>query len=114
MSLTTTVGAPAEPAAGIRPMPSPRLTAFLLAAAVLAGPLFLATTLLQFAMKADIDPTIHPLSMLSLGTAGWIQITNFIVAGLLVLASATGLRRDGQHALASLLNRLADSPTRPA
>jgi hypothetical protein len=92
MSLTTTVGASAEPAADARPAPS-RRTVVLLAVGVVAGPLFLATTLLQFAVKADIDPRIHPLSMLSLGSAGWIQVTNFIVTGLLVLASATGLRR---------------------
>ncbi|GAB3971046.1 DUF998 domain-containing protein [Plantactinospora veratri] len=97
MSLTTTttttgVGASAEPATDGRPAPS-RRTVVLLAAGVLAGPLFLATTLIQFAVKADIDPRVHPLSMLSLGAAGWIQITNFIVAGLLVLASAAGLRR---------------------
>jgi hypothetical protein len=93
MSRTTTVSAPAEPAAGIGPTPSPRSTSVLLAAGVLAGPLFLATTLLQFAVKAGLEPRIHPLSILSLGPAGWIQITNFILAGLLVLASATGLRR---------------------
>ncbi|AVT32382.1 DUF998 domain-containing protein [Plantactinospora sp. BC1] len=93
MSLaTTTVGASAEPATDGRPAPS-RRTVVLLAAGVLAGPLFLATTLVQFAAKADVDPRIHPLSMLSLGAAGWIQIANFIVAGLLILASAAGLRR---------------------
>ncbi len=39
------------------------------------------------------DPRRHPLSLLSLDELGWIQITNFVVAGLLFVASAVGMRR---------------------
>ncbi|GAB4048580.1 DUF998 domain-containing protein [Catellatospora paridis] len=87
--------APADPAA--TPLagapPGTRGTDALLAAGVVAGPLFLVATVVQFAAKTGVDPRIHPLSMLSLGAAGWLQITNFVVAGVLVLASAAGLRR---------------------
>jgi hypothetical protein len=35
----------------------------------------------------------QPLSLLSLGAAGWVQIANFVVAGLLSCAFAAGLSR---------------------
>jgi hypothetical protein len=60
---------------------------------LLAGPLFLATVVIQQATRAGVDPKAQPLSLLSLGEHGWIQIANFIVAGLLIIASAVGMRR---------------------
>jgi hypothetical protein len=68
-------------------------TRTLLACGVLAGPLFVATVLIQEATRDGFDPKRHPLSLLSLGEYGWIQITNFVVCGILVFASAFGLRR---------------------
>lgn len=65
----------------------------LLAAGVVAGPLFVITVLVQSATRDGFDPKIHPLSMLSLGDLGWIQITNFVLSGLLFVAAAVGLRR---------------------
>ncbi|WP_205324416.1 DUF998 domain-containing protein [Glycomyces sp. YM15] len=65
----------------------------LLACGVLAGPLFVATTIAQAATRDGFDPVVHPLSMLSLSDLGWIQIANFIVCGLLALVGAVGLRR---------------------
>ncbi|MEV3937843.1 DUF998 domain-containing protein [Glycomyces sp. NPDC049804] len=65
----------------------------LLACGVLAGPLFVATTIAQAATRDGFDPVVHPLSMLSLSELGWIQIANFIVSGLLALVGAVGLRR---------------------
>ena len=35
----------------------------------------------------------HDVSLLSTGDLGWIQITNFLVTGLLTLACAVGMRR---------------------
>ena len=35
----------------------------------------------------------HPLSLLALGDLGWVQIANFIVAGVLMLVFAFGARR---------------------
>jgi hypothetical protein len=60
---------------------------------VVAGPLFVAAVVIQEATRAGFDPKEHPLSLLSLGDLGWIQITNFVVCGLLATASAVGVRR---------------------
>lgn len=68
-------------------------TRVMLACGVIAGPLFLATVLTQFATRPGLDPARHPLSLLSLGEHGWIQITNFILAGVLIIVSAIGMRR---------------------
>jgi Protein of unknown function (DUF998) len=68
-------------------------TRALLACGVVAGPLFVAVALLQALTRDGFDLGRHPLSLLSLGELGWIQITNFVVAGLLVVAFAVGLRR---------------------
>lgn len=64
----------------------------LLACGVVAGPLFVALVLLQALTREGFDPRIHPLSMLSLGDAGWIQIANFLVSGVLFVLAAVGLR----------------------
>jgi Protein of unknown function (DUF998) len=68
-------------------------TKTLLASGIIAGPLFIATVIVQELTRAGFDPKKHPLSLLSLGELGWVQITNFVVCGLLALASAFGLRR---------------------
>jgi hypothetical protein len=58
-----------------------------------AGPLFVGVALAQVLTRDGFDIRRHPLSVLSLGELGWIQITTFIVAGLLYVAAAVGLRR---------------------
>jgi FAD/FMN-containing dehydrogenase len=68
-------------------------TKTLLACGVIAGPLFTLTVILQELTREGFDPKKHPLSLLSLGDLGWLQITNFVVSGILALASAFGLRR---------------------
>jgi Protein of unknown function (DUF998) len=68
-------------------------TTRLLAGGVLAGPLFLAVWLIQVFTREGFDPTRHPISLLSLGAWGWIQIANFVVAGVLYVACAVGMRR---------------------
>jgi hypothetical protein len=70
-----------------------RRTRALLACGVVAGPLFLVVALLQALTRDGFDLGRHPLSLLSLGELGWIQIANFVVAGLLSVASAVGMRR---------------------
>lgn len=65
----------------------------LLAAGALAGPLFLTTWLGQAVTREGFDPSRHPLSLLSLGDQGWIQIANFVVTGSLFAGGAVGLRR---------------------
>jgi hypothetical protein len=68
-------------------------TRALLAGGVAAGPLFIAVYIMQVFIREGFDPTRHPLSLLSLGDLGWVQISNFIVTGLLFVASAVGMRR---------------------
>ena len=68
-------------------------TTRLLACGILAGPLFLAVWLIQAFTREGFDPSRHPLSLLSLGELGWIQIANFVVTGLLYVACAIGMRR---------------------
>ena len=69
------------------------LTRALVTAGVVAGPLFVAVGLVQIVTREGFDLSRHPLSLLSLGDAGWVQITNFVVAGVLMLAFATGVAR---------------------
>ncbi|RSN65492.1 DUF998 domain-containing protein [Amycolatopsis sp. WAC 04182] len=65
----------------------------LLACGAVSGPLYFLTTLVQAAVRDGFDLTKHPASMLSNGDAGWIQVTNFLVSGVLVIAGAVGLSR---------------------
>lgn len=68
-------------------------TRALLGCAALAFPLWGAVSLIQAATRRPYNITRHPLSILSNGTLGWIQITNFVLCGALALIGATGLRR---------------------
>ncbi|GAA3783730.1 hypothetical protein GCM10022225_84870 [Plantactinospora mayteni] len=65
----------------------------LLACGVAAGPLFVLLIVGQAMTRDGFDARRHPLSMLSLGEHGWIQTANFLICGLLILASVVGLRR---------------------
>ena len=69
------------------------LTRTLLGAGVVAGPLFVGIAAVQAFTRTGFDLRRHPLSMLSLGEYGWIQVTNFIVAGVLSLLFAVGVAR---------------------
>lgn len=69
------------------------LTRRLLLCGAIAGPLFLFTVLIQDYTRPGFDPRLDPLSLLSLGNLGWIQITNFALAGVLNLCYAVGLWR---------------------
>lgn len=55
--------------------------------------LFLAVALVDGATRDGYNPALHPVSALSLGSRGWVQIGNFIITGVLMLALALGLRR---------------------
>jgi Protein of unknown function (DUF998) len=70
-----------------------RATRVLVTAGAVAGPLFVVVGLVQAVTREGFDLTRHPLSLLSLGDRGWVQIANFIIAGVLMLAFAVGTRR---------------------
>ncbi len=69
-----------------------RPRALLLAGAV-AGPLYLVVGLIQAFTRPGFDLRRHDLSLLANGDLGWIQMSNLIVSGLLVIAGAAGIRR---------------------
>src|SRR6185295_9278006 len=62
------------------------LTAGLLACGVVGGVGFLAAALAEGAIRSNYSALHQPVSILSLGDAGWIQIANFVVTGLLMIA----------------------------
>ncbi|HEY9335043.1 MAG TPA: DUF998 domain-containing protein [Kribbella sp.] len=75
-------------------LPATRIsTRALLTGGAVAGPLYVATWLIQAFTREAFDITRHPASLLANGGPGWIQTTNFIVSGLLTIAAAVGLRR---------------------
>jgi len=74
----------------IQPISS-RIKMFLMSGA-LAGPLFTLVWILESLTRANYNPLRHPVSSLELGSLGWMQSANFIVAALLSLMFAIGLR----------------------
>lgn len=74
-------------------MPKNVSTGRLLISGIAAAVVFPTAVAIQAPLREGFDLAVHPLSMLSLGDAGWIQTTNFIVTGLLFLAFVVGLRR---------------------
>jgi hypothetical protein len=73
--------------------PETRVTRSLLGYGVIAGPLYVVTSVVQGLTREGFDFTKHDWSLLSNGDLGWIQITNFVVTGLMVVAAAVGLAR---------------------
>ena len=65
----------------------------LLALGVLAGPFYVVVSLAQALTRDGFDLTRHSWSLLSNGSLGWIQITNFVLSGLFTIAAAVGLNR---------------------
>ncbi|MYW48202.1 DUF998 domain-containing protein [Streptomyces sp. SID161] len=78
----------ANDASLVRPVPR-----ILPAAGIAAGPLFLAAGLAQGLTRDRFDFTRNALSQLSLGSLGWIQVTVFLLTGLLVISGAIAIRR---------------------
>ncbi|WP_433203878.1 DUF998 domain-containing protein [Dactylosporangium sp. CS-047395] len=70
-----------------------RVTRSLLGYGVLAGPFYVVVSLAQALTRDGFELTRHSWSLLSNGSLGWIQIANFILSGLMVLAAAAGLGR---------------------
>ncbi|WP_439382436.1 DUF998 domain-containing protein [Amycolatopsis lexingtonensis] len=69
-----------------------QVTRRLLGCGAVAGPLFLVVVLVQDYTRPGVNPREQPLSLLTLGALGWIQVTNFVVTGLLNVAFAVGIR----------------------
>jgi len=69
------------------------LTKALLFCGALTGPLFFAVAIIQAVARPGFNIRVNALSQLSLGDLGWIQITSFLLTGLLAVAGAVGARR---------------------
>jgi hypothetical membrane protein len=81
----TTIGASSEATI--------KLTRMLLEGGVVAGPLYIVVGVIQMFIRPGFDIRRHALSLLSNGDLGWIQIANFIVTGVLLIAGAVGVKR---------------------
>jgi hypothetical protein len=91
MNLATS--APSAEASSAASESATRLTRALLACGIAAGPLYIIVGLFQMYVRPGFDIRRHALSLLSNGELGWIQIANFEVTGLLVIAGAVGMWR---------------------
>lgn len=69
------------------------VTRSLLRWGIIAGPFYLAVSLIQVFVRDGFDLARHPLSLLANGPGGWVQTANFVLTGLMVLAAAVGFRR---------------------
>jgi hypothetical protein len=72
---------------------SVRTTRSLLGYGIIAGPLYVVVAMAQALNRDGFDLRRHAWSLLANGEFGWIQITNFILTGLMTVAAAIGLRR---------------------
>lgn len=61
-------------------------------AGIVVGPLFAAVVVAQLVVHDAFDLSRHPISLLATGDHGWVQIANFVAAGVLVILAARGLR----------------------
>jgi hypothetical membrane protein len=87
---------PAAPAATELAASTDRVPTVRIAAlAGITGPIVFTLTFLvqQVARRAEYDPIAEPVSALEAGPYGWIQQTNFVVFGVLLLAFAFGVNR---------------------
>jgi hypothetical membrane protein len=83
------------PSTSAAPTTHPRqvLTRWLLSCGIVAGPVYVATSLAQALTREGFVLYRHAWSQLAAGDRGWIQQLNLAVTGLLVAAFAHGLRR---------------------
>ncbi len=73
--------------------PAARVTRSLLGYGVIAGPVYVVTVLAQALLRPGFNLAHDDASLLSNGDFGWVQVANFVVTGLMVVACAAGVRR---------------------
>ena len=69
------------------------VTRSLLGWGAVAGPFYVLVSLAQAVTRPGFDLTRHEWSLLENGDLGWVQVGNFVLTGLMLLAFAVGLRR---------------------
>ncbi|MDO7880899.1 DUF998 domain-containing protein [Antiquaquibacter soli] len=72
---------------------SAAITRSLLGWGVVAGPFYVVIGLVLALTRPGFDLTRHALSLLMLGELGWLQRTNLILTGLMVIVAAVGILR---------------------
>lgn len=72
---------------------SAAITRSLLGYGVIVGPLYLVAGIGQGLLRDGFSFARHPLSLLANGAGGWVQTTNFVVSGVMVIAAAIGMWR---------------------
>lgn len=70
-----------------------RITKSLLGYGMLAGPFYVVVVLIQASMRQGFDLAHDDVSLLSNGGLGWLQIANFVITGVMVIAFAAGVHR---------------------
>jgi len=66
---------------------------FLLGWGIVAGPFYLAVGIAQGLVREGFSFARHPLSVLSNGRGGWVQVANLALTAAMVIAAAAGFRR---------------------
>lgn len=75
--------------------PATATTRSLLGYGVLAGPLYVGVSVALGLTRDGFDFGRHGWSLLANGPYGWVQVVDFVLTGLCVLAFAAGLARAG-------------------
>ena len=70
-----------------------RLTRSLLGYGIVAGPFYVVVSLAQAAARDGFELSRHQWSLLANGPWGWVQVTNLILSGAMIIAAAVGYRR---------------------
>lgn len=86
------IGAVGRMASRLEVAPNARTHRLLLGAGLAGSVLFTATFAIDGALRRGYGSLRQPMSALSLGPGGWVQVANFIVFGVLTCASAWGWR----------------------
>lgn len=90
--MTMTLPQPISVAAPTRVRPNSRLHWTLLFVGAAGSVAFNATYVLDGLARTGYDPLRQPMSALSLGPGGWVQVLNFIAFGVIGCVSAAGWR----------------------
>jgi hypothetical protein len=94
MSTPRTAGIPTPPPASCEDGWTPtNVTRSLLGWGAVAGPFYVVTSVVQGLTRDGFDFTRHQWSLLENGDLGWVQVANFVITGLMLVAFAAGLRR---------------------
>lgn len=70
-----------------------RSSRVLLVGGAVATPLLVILWAVQASTRSGFRASFHPMSLLSLGESGWIQILNFVMTGALIIGGGVGLGR---------------------